>query len=243
MPRFYIEQNISINSVLDLNSNITKHIHALRLQPDQQITLFNGDGCEYSASIISINKNTSSVIVQEKKMPAIDDARLNIHLAVALVSSDKLDLIMRSCTELGIKQITPIVSQYSQRINTTRLAHKLEHWQKIIISACEQSNCNLLPLINTPVKLTDFIQENKANEHIKLALSPHHSSDIHQLPSIATEVIVLIGPEGGWSKDEVAYLQDAQYGLINLGQQILRTETACIAAIVTLKTLYDKWIK
>lgn len=241
MVRLYTKQPLTINTEMYLDIDLTKHIQALRLKPQQQLVLFNGNNKNYLATIINITKNNVQVTINSESTSTIIN-ELELHLAIALVSSDKLDLIIRSATELGITKITPLITKYSQRISKDRLENRLTHWQKIIISACEQSNQNLLPSINKPISLNEFNQQIEASRLLKIALSPHHKTQKDKLPKQIDGAIIAIGPEGGWHEHEIMQLQLADYTLLQLGSQILRSETACSAALVTIKTLYANWL-
>ncbi len=148
MPRFYVNFPLEESIKIELPLNIVRHLQVLRLKLNEEITLFNGGEYEYSAIILSLERKKVTVQIL-KSYKVHNNSQLKLTLAMAIIANDKMDLIIQKATELGVNEIIPIISERSQKINSKRL----EHWQKIIISSCEQCGRNSLTTIQQPIAL------------------------------------------------------------------------------------------
>lgn len=206
----------------------------LRCRVGNECILFNGAGIEIPARIIELSKTGVTVSLG----PAIDHDRespLSIHLAQAMAKGDKMDWILQKATELGVREITPLWTDYSDvKLNPERLAKKLSHWQGILISAAEQSGRAFLPTLNPPCAFKDF-----AIIDPSFFLSPRATQSLSTLTQPSPQRICLcIGPEGGFSDAEENTALQKGMQAIRLGKRILRTETAAISAIAATQTLW-----
>lgn len=234
MARFYIDlPSITVGEIITLPLDVARHILVLRLRQNAEITLFNGDGYSYISSITTLDKKTVSVIVNSRQSTGL--LAINLHLALAIIANDKMDLAIRSATELGVVEITPIISAYAQKISPDKINNRLEHWQKIGVSACEQCGRNSLPQINAPISFKDFVSED--SRALKIILSPTKSNILDQgnvANTPPTLIRLLVGPEGGFNSNELELAMNNGYTAISLGQNILRAETAVVAGIATI---------
>ncbi len=227
-PRFYIEADITPGAEMPLPADVVNHLYnVLRLREGAEITLFNGEPCEYHAEIISASKKAVTVAVG----PRIDISRANpthIHLGMCVLKREPMSSVLARVTEVGVAEITPVISERCT-VSSKQIASRHTHWQRTLISACEQCGLNTIPTLNEPVSLQVWLQGPRKNERF-IALpgadaAPQSSSDAIDL---------LVGPEGGFSPAEEAAAKDAGFTAINLGERVLRAETAPVVAITLL---------
>ena len=204
----------------------------------QEITLFNGLGGEFSATLTATAKSQVDVSLGDCR--EIDrESPLKLHLAIAVSRGERMDWIVQKATELGVTEITPLFSERTEvKLNGERLEKKLRHWQQVSISACEQCQRNKLPTINNARTLDQWLsQADGDSDHLKLVL--HHRSDKtlaqHQTPK---SVCLLVGPEGGLSDTEISRAIDKGFAPLTLGPRVMRTETAPLASISIMQSLW-----
>lgn len=257
---FRIYQAIDLASGIEINLDKAAVNHAanvLRLKIGAPLIIFNGKGGEYSAKIIQVNRR--EVKVQINKFNNINrESNLKIHLAQGISLGEKMDFILQKTTELGVAEITPIITvRCNVKLSCDRWDKKITRWQKIIISACEQCGRNVLPRLNQAINFSDFVAHNKTQTKIildpygKLSLSvilrrrerPKNLRKVATDPSAEftfersekprdddiNNVVILIGSEGGFTKEEVNEAKKHNFLDIKLGPRILRTETAGLA--------------
>lgn len=209
----------------------------LRLSIGDEIVLFDGSGGEYAALIKDIGKH--GVVVQIGVHRAAErESPLCVTLAQAISSGDKMDLTLQKATELGIARIQPLESERSVvRLSGERAEKRIAHWQGVVISACEQCGRNQIPEVATIRRFHDWLGIEEKSR-LRLMLSPGAPMNLRDLPRPEQPVTLLIGPEGGFSTVEIASAQHAGYTPICLGARILRTETAALAALAAMQTLW-----
>lgn len=234
MPRFYCPQPLAIGLTIDLPEAVAHHVHVVRLAPGESITLFNGDGGEYTAVLQTVEKRRASA---EIKAHTARDAELPyaVTVAQALPEASKMDWIIEKAVELGAAAIQPLAARRCVvKLSGERAEKKLLHWQGVIVSACEQSGRNRLPQLAPVDEFRDWIAQQ--DMHRRVILTPRGSQSLadwarHQPPQALT---IMVGPEGGFS-DEEENLAVAQGALpLSMGPRILRTETAALAALAAL---------
>jgi 16S rRNA (uracil1498-N3)-methyltransferase len=207
----------------------------LRAQIGDEVLLFNGEGGEFLGRISGITKQTVTIEIH-MFVESSNESPLSIHLGICISKGDRMDLVMQKATELGVSQITPLLGERSQiKRNKEALAKKLRHWQQVVISACEQSGRNYVPKVNYIENSIDWFKA--CDSQAKLILDPFCDSDTKAIQQV-NSVALAIGPEGGFSKQEVSCATACNFDGLNLGPRILRTETAPIAAITLCQT---KW--
>lgn len=232
LTRIYIP-NPKIQNPLQVEADAARHlIQVLRYQVGDYFTAFDGQGNEFEAQILTVSKKSLTVTLTAKATQSVE-SKFAIHLAQSLVKRDKMDYIIQKAVELGVTQITPIITQHTDiQLNIEQQLKKHQHWQQIIISACEQCGRSWLPTLNTITEFQTFIHKGHTST---LLLHPHAALSLSSWGLSSTTVTILIGPEGGFSEAEVLLAQ--QYGIpsLRLGPRVLRTETASIAAIAALQ--------
>lgn len=238
MPRFYVDIELIVGEAYNLPDDVVRHINVLRLRASENIELFNGDGHSYTAKFITLEKRLVTVEILNKQLLETESP-VKIILLMALIANDKFDLVVQKAVELGVSEIVPIITQNTQRnFSNDKISKKLEHWQKVIISASEQSFRNVLMKINEPVDFKDAIKNVSKRTH-KYILSPHHDnkSTINE-NVVSLEIVLCVGPEGGFVSEEVSFAVDNGFTTALLGKRIMRAETAAISGISMLQIKY-----
>jgi len=239
IPRIFTEQPLSSGASIALNGSAARHIcSALRMSVEQKITLFNGQGDEFSAELTAVSK--SQVLAMVGDCRHVDrESPLQLHLAIGVSRGERMDLIVQKATELGVTDITPLFTERTEvKLSAERLEKKLNHWQQVVVSACEQCQRNRLPTIHSAQNLDQWLGHNNLPDTaLKLVL--HHRTEKrlaqHQPPQ---SVCILVGPEGGLSDHEIQRAVDQGFSSLALGPRVMRTETAPLAAISILQSLW-----
>ncbi|SMN13461.1 Ribosomal RNA small subunit methyltransferase E [Bathymodiolus heckerae thiotrophic gill symbiont] len=232
--RLYQNIPLLVGEELTLDAFSAHHLaKVLRFPTGQNITLFNGDGMNYSAKVLQSKKECTLQILE--KIPNSSESKLHLSLAQGVAKGEKMDFLIQKAVELGVNKIIPILTEYCVvKLKGEKLTKRQFHWQKIVISACEQSARSVVPEVVTPINLTDFLQQPIVNGFVL-----HHRSKQTLLKTDAvTQATILIGPEGGLSKAEITQATQAGYQSLLLGTRILRTETASLAAIANMQLLW-----
>jgi 16S rRNA (uracil1498-N3)-methyltransferase len=236
--RIYHSGLLQANTTVVLEEHAASHIRVLRLDLDDAITLFNGQGGEYAAKLIELSRQRIVAQVLSHSQHEVESP-LAIHLGQVISRGDKMDLTIQKAVELGVSAITPLFSERcGVQLSKERWQKKLEHWQTIAMSACEQSGRNHVPKIHPPEHLGTWL--NKAQD-LCLVLAPTAQGSIKELykqhPATA-RITLLVGPEGGFSSDELALTSQQNFQGLNLGPRILRTETAGLAALAVIQSYW-----
>lgn len=219
-----------------LSPEASQHVGlVLRMRPEEPLTLFCGDNREFSATIAQVKKKEVWVRIASVKT-ANRESPARIHLAQAISKGDRMEIVMQKAAELGVYAITPIFSEYcSVKLDQDRLQKKCQQWQSIVIAACEQSGRNTVPCVHAPLSFSAYLAQ--VNSEIKLLLHPYQAKSWRELGLDKQTISLLIGPEGGFSQDEVRQAGQAGFSALSLGPRILRTETAAITAMSLLQAL------
>jgi 16S rRNA (uracil1498-N3)-methyltransferase len=234
ISRIFTTAELRAETVIELNDGIAKYVRdVLRLTVGHSIIVFNGDGNDYPGELIDVQKKTVRVQLQQAQTSDTESA-LQLHLLQPLCAGDKFDLCLQKATELGVTQITPFISsRVNVNLPANRLEKKMAHWQGVIQSACEQSGRAKLPQLNQPIPFQQALL-NCPTDSLKLIASPTANrahSPTQPVPSISC----LIGPEGGFSPDEVTLAEQHGFQSIKMGPRILRLETAVISLLSLLQ--------
>ena len=283
MARFFIDKQYNVGDTFNVPDSTRQHIMALRLNPDDRIEIFNGNGYSYLAQIKDINRKTITIAIIEKinyannnnkTLNVIIDSnshiennipsKITVTLAIGIISSDKMDLVIQKATELNVNRIVPLITKRTQQIASERLLKRKKHWQSIVISSSEQCGRNELLIIEDPVYFTDYLStcntqyDTRNNEQFikKFILSPSHNLGLIENNTIninnveyisltisknkaPNDIVLLIGPEGGFTNEEVLNAINNKFTPLTLGKNVLRAETATIVAITTMQVLYN----
>ena len=234
LPRFFVAAPLALG-LHDLPEAQAHYLsRVLRLNVGAKVQLFDGSGKEYRGELSSVTKKTVQVNVQEC-LDGLPESSLHIHLGQGLSRGERMDWAIQKATELGVAEITPLFTERCEvRLNDERAQKRLEHWQHIAISACEQCGRSKVPVIHPPQSLKDW--QTRVEADLKLLLHPvAQPLTEHATPST---LAFLIGPEGGLTEDEVT--QASQFGFqpARLGPRVLRTETAPVVALSVAQQLW-----
>ena len=238
MPRFYCDQPLAIGAIFDLPAALAHHVQVLRLAPGALVTLFNGSGGEFTATLDVIERKQVRV---EVKAFSAREAELPyaITLTQALPEASKMDWIVEKAVELGATALQPLASQRCVvRLSGERAAKRLLHWQAIAIAAAEQSGRNRIMHVPAITDFESYVQQQDL--HLRILLSPTAETSLshwarHQPPQSVT---FMVGPEGGFSAAE--QLRTVPHGVLalSMGPRVLRTETAGLAALAALNAIW-----
>ena len=234
-PRIYQQSQFAVNETVTLSDDAFGHVvRVLRLKNGDTITMFNGsEPFQYTTTLCNVSKKSAQVkvISQEENN---SESPLNIHLGQGISRGDRMDFTLQKSVELGVNSITPLFTERcGVKLNAERLEKKRQQWQKIVISACEQSGRTSVPIVAEPMLLADWLAQQTSA--LKINLHPKAEHSIMSLPMENTRVRLLIGPEGGLSDEEIAQANDSGFHDVLLGPRVLRTETAALTAITALQ--------
>lgn len=205
----------------------------LRLSKGDPLILFNGDGRDYSAEIAEIQSQRVTVRIIGSTIPA-NESPLKITLVQAVCRGERMDYALQKATELGVFCIQPLVSQRVEvRLDETRQGKRLAHWQGVVISACEQSGRAVVPEVRNPLSMPQWLAT--ADETLRLVLDPFSANRLADVSIGENSAAILVGPEGGFTVEEVDMARANGVMAVSLGPRVLRTETAGPAAIAVLQ--------
>ncbi len=235
MPRIHCPAPLASGVSLALPAGAARHVQVLRMQPGQSLTLFNGEGGEFDATVTQMGR--SDVQVEVGTHHAIErEAPQAVHLAVVMPANDRMDWLVEKAAELGAASVQPLQSARSVlRLQGDRAAKKTAHWQAVAIAACEQCGRNRVPLVHPVRDLSAWLaQPAAADAGQRLLLSLREGTrSLRQLQPLAA-VTLLNGPEGGLTPDEEDLAIAAGFAPLTLGPRVLRAETAPLAALAAL---------
>ena len=237
MPRFYVDFALSPDSVVELPDNVVRHLNVLRVKNTEEIVLFNGNGKSYPALPEVLEKRRASVRILREEVTD-NESPLNITLVQAVSAAERMDFTLQKSVELGVAEIRPVISERCVvRLSGERAEKRVARWQEIVVSACEQSGRNIVPKV---LPLTTYVQalQQLPQETTKLLMSLNRAQKLSDVRPQSGKVVFMVGPEGGWTEKEEQQAFDAGFQSVTLGKRVLRTETASLAAIVAMQTLW-----
>jgi 16S rRNA (uracil1498-N3)-methyltransferase len=236
--RFYLDQVLAPGARFSLPPGPARHAaRALRLGVGDAITLFNGRGGEYAARIERIHKDEVSVSVGPFN-DAERESQLRVMLVQGISSGERMDYTLQKAVELGVAAIQPIAARRSVvKLAGERADKRVAHWQGVVASACEQCGRNQVPTVSPPLSLAHWLGQYGSSGRL-LFLSPLAKARLADLPAPTGVDCLVAGPEGGFEADEIAALEAAGALAVRLGPRILRTETAALAALASMQTLW-----
>lgn len=243
--RFYSPEKLRVGATVKLSDNAAIHAtKVMRLNVGDTLKLFDGDGFDYTCALLSVKK--SEVLANIKASDAVNnESSLHITLLQGISSGERMDYTIQKAVELGVNEIQPLSTERSVvKLSPERAERRLEHWQNVVIAACEQSGRARIPTVAKPVNLTAWLQTNTYNassdadsSHVRILLNPIGAKQLSALPKTTQNIQLLIGAEGGLSQVEIDLATQHGFQSIVLGPRILRTETAALTAIAALQTV------
>lgn len=240
VSRIYHPFPMDCDAVIELSDNAANHVaRVLRLTPGSPVILFNGTGGQFMGAIETIGKRTVTVRLATFD-PHESESPLHITLAQGISRGERMDYTIQKAVELGVNQIIPLITEHCNvRLDHERAAKRQQHWQAVAISACEQSGRNYVPACLPPVNLNAWLADQINNEDI-LRVVLHHRADkgLRAVVDRPRTITLLAGPEGGLSDAEIQSAMHYGFNDAKLGPRVLRTETAALAALASLQTLW-----
>jgi 16S rRNA (uracil1498-N3)-methyltransferase len=236
MTRVYVPGALAVDSEVELSEAAARHLgQVLRIRSGEGVVLFNGEGGEYEARVTAVERRR--VCVHVGRHAAVErESALRITLAQCVSKGDRMDYTVQKAVELGAAAIVPLLSTRSVvRVDSERWEKKLDHWNGVITNACEQAGRTRIPRLEPVRRLDSWLAA--APPGLSLVLVPGGAHTLKTLKP-AAEVTFLAGPEGGLAEDEIAQAVRAGFTPVGLGPRILRTETAGVAALAALQTLW-----
>jgi 16S rRNA (uracil1498-N3)-methyltransferase len=235
--RFYVEGPLRAGGAAELSEDAAHHaVHVLRIRADDPLVLFDGRGGEYDARIASMERLRVRLDVLAHR--AIErELALHVALVQGVSSGERMDFTVRKAVELGVAEIWPVLAESSvARPKGDRAASRLEHWRRVVISACEQCGRNRLPLVHPIGAARNYRNDGPG---VKVLLSPRSELSFSEFlkASQAREVVLAAGPEAGFGAEEEDAFLRSGFVPVRLGARILRTETAALAALAALNAL------
>ena len=250
--RFYSAENLIISATIKLSDNAATHAtRVMRLNVGDALTLFCGDGFDYACELASIKK--SEVLAQVNSSIKIEsESNLTVTLLQGISAGDRMEFALQKAVELGVNKIIPLKTERSMvKLDEEKAKKRVEHWQNVVIAACEQSGRATIPIVEAPISLALWLAQtpsplqgecqgggNNVPEILRITLDPLANKKLADLPKPQGEIQLLIGTEGGLSANEIALSQQHGFTGVQLGGRILRTETAPLAAIAAMQMLW-----
>ncbi len=238
--RIHTEQKLKVDHSAELEASPARHlVKVLRQKAGHQLALFNGDGFEYLATITAIGPGDRCQVKVDQQIEVNTESPLAIALVQAIARGNRMDFSIQKACELGVASIRPIFSERTEvRLDAERAAKRRHHWQQVAIAACEQSGRVSVPEVAAPTALTDLDWPAGRRLHLDPAAG-------QALVGIAapdsTGLVLAIGPEGGWTDSELAWLERQDSIGVRLGPRVLRAETAGPASIAALQAVFGDW--
>lgn len=238
--RVFLDAALASGTVVDLPDAAFRHlVQVLRMQAGDALTVFNGHGGEYAATLETVAKRGASL-----RIGAYTDVDRESPLALTLVQGiskgDRMDWTVQKAVELGVRCIVPVVTERCNvQIDRDRQDKKLDHWRGIVLSACEQSGRTRVPTLQPVQKLTDWL--GTTDDAPRLLLDPEGAQSLPSYEQVGAACSLLVGPEGGFSPNEIALAVRAGCIGLSLGPRVLRTETAGVAALAVLQARFGDW--
>ncbi len=235
VSRFYLDTPLSAGEQT-LTGDVAHYIaRVLRLGPGAQVQIFNGSGQEWPGEVVAAGKREVVVKLLDA-VAGMPESPLQTHLGQAMSRGERMDWAIQKAVELGVNQITPLFTERCEvKLQGERADKRQAHWQQVAVSACEQCGRSVVPMINPPTSLHDWLATLESD--LKLVLHHRTEQDLDQLPK-PSSLALLIGPEGGLSADEIQLAERSGFVAARFGPRVLRTETA---PVVALSMAQQRW--
>lgn len=240
MPRFYLSNMPLMGEIFDLPDNIIRHIHVLRLKHGTEVILFDGKGKSVVAELVKIEKRRILCRIGA----SIDEDRessLQITLVQAVSSGDRMDFTLQKGVELGITAFQPVLGERSVvKLSGERADRRVNRWQEIVVAACEQSGRSIIPPVLPLMSFKQYLLHKNNSLHLMMSL--RHCTPLRDFVPSPRELVLMAGPEGGWTEEEENIAFAAGCCAFRLGKRVLRTETAALAAVAAMQTLWGDFV-
>jgi 16S rRNA (uracil1498-N3)-methyltransferase len=241
IPRFFSFGPLALGGRVPLTADAAHHaIRVLRMAEGDPLNLFDGEGNEYRARALRIEKQSLVALIEEV-IHNDRESPIAITLVQGISSGDRMDYALQKAVELGVTEIHPIQTERSVvKLTGERAVKRIHHWQSVVVSACEQCGRSLVPEVHAVCGFGDWLAT-ETEPACRVMLVPHADTRLADLPSPGGRVVLLAGPEGGLADHELASAHMRGFTPVRLGPRILRTETAALAAISAMQTLWGDY--
>jgi len=236
LRRFFVEKIIPTGGFLSITGKEARHIrNVLRMKKGEMLILMDREGQSFEATIGEVQYKEVKVTIT-KTIPPLPSSPVKISLAQALIKSHPMEYLIQKVTELGIHSIHPFYSERTViQLKSAHLKNKMDRWMEIMKSACKQCGRVTLPDLNTPLLFEEMIKDAPDTKTLKILLwEDEDKVDLKRLltsMSPAPHVFVIVGPEGGFTLNEINLAKDAGFHIVSLGNRILRAETAAVSLL------------
>ena len=241
IPRFHCPLPLAADTTIELPEGAAHHaLRVLRLKPGDPVTLFNGKGGEYAATLE--RADTRAAVARIDAWHEIErESPLAVTVVQGLASGERMDFALQKAVELGAVAVQPVATARSvTRLDAARADKRLAHWQQVAIAACEQCGRNRVPEVLPLRELEDWLRA-PTRASLRLLFAPEAAQAIGQVERPDGAIELLVGAEGGLTTDEAASALRAQFRAVRMGPRVLRTETAALAALSALNALWGDW--
>lgn len=237
-PRIYLPTNLQVGAEATLDARALGHVvRVLRLCVGDTVVLFNGDGNDFTAELIEVRKDHALCRVHATHS-CMTESPLSIELAQGISRGERMDYTIQKAVEMGVQRIIPLSTERSQvKLSGEREEKRLQHWQGIILHACEQSGRSRIPELLPVQRLDQWLNKRTPVTHA-LFLDPEGSVSVGSLCAPVDSLSLLVGPEGGLSSHERELAKLAGYLRLRLGPRVLRTETAALTALAAIQSIW-----
>lgn len=243
MPRFYCPVALFPGQSLELPDAVARHaVGALRLRDGERVTLFNGQGGEYTGVLRHCGKRVS--VELDAQLDIERESPLAVTLVQGISSGERMDLTVQKSVELGVAAIQPVVMRRTVvKLSGDKLDKRRAHWQGVVIAACEQCGRNQVPEVAAISDFPVWLRAQGTAPSLRLLLDPEAEHSLADFPPPSAGVVLLAGPEGGFDADERRTAKQHGFLATRLGTRVLRTETAALAALAAMQTLWGDFLK
>ena len=239
--RLYYPKSYQENASLELSDDAFHHaIKVLRCRKGDKVQLFDGTGTKADAEILSVERRTATLLIKQVK--AVNrESPLKTTLVQTVSKGERMDFVLQKASELGVHRIQPLITERCNvKLDSSRWEKRQQHWQRVIISACEQSGRNQLPQLLPVIRFNDLLENSASTKKSQwYILQPERSQTLAQLNIDNNQAVTfIIGSEGGFSDDEIKRCLQAGITAVTLGPRILRTETSALTVLAIAQALW-----
>jgi 16S rRNA (uracil1498-N3)-methyltransferase len=237
LTRLFVSESLSTGTELTLDKDQARYLgRVLRLQIGDPVHVFNGNDGEFEGTVNSLAKASATIQVGTP-IETATESQLKIHLVQGISRGERMDFVIQKATELGVKRISPVFTEYGVvKLDAARAEKRRAHWQGVATSACEQSGRVRPPLIDAPIDLNTWFGAGAKETDVDLILQPGAATSLASIECPVTKICLLIGPEGGFSDSEYDDADVSGFQAVSLGPRVLRTETAALTAIAVAQS-------
>jgi 16S rRNA (uracil1498-N3)-methyltransferase len=237
VPRFFVAEGLAAGARLPLPTAVAHHaVRVVRMHEGDNVVLFDGTGGEWACTLETVTRDQVWARVGAHR-EAERESPLAIVLGQGISVGERMDYTLQKAVELGVAAIQPLTTLRSVvRVDAARAEKKRAHWQQVVAAACEQSGRNRVPRVAEVIDLPRWLAH--VPGELRLLLDPEAELRLHGLPRPEGEVVLLAGPEGGFDDKERQAASAAGFTAVRLGPRVLRTETAALAALSAMQTLW-----